>query len=64
MKDCTPLSIVMLVFFKVMQLFVEKTYRHYYQYLEMLDEGHTPLSDVTRHEMYLILYLIMQMGQD
>jgi hypothetical protein len=45
----------MLFFSVIMQLFVEEANRYYHQYLDILDEGHTPLLAMPMQEMYLIL---------
>jgi hypothetical protein len=45
----------MLFFLEIMQLLVEETNRYYHQYLDTLDEGCSPLPDVTVQEMYLFL---------
>jgi hypothetical protein len=63
-KDSLPLSIFMLFFLEIMQLLVEKTNRYYHQYLETIDEGCSPLPDVTILEMYLFLSIIVPMGHD
>jgi hypothetical protein len=55
----------MLFFFEIiMQLLVEEANRYYHQYLDMLDEGHTAVPEVTIQEMYLILSIFLQMGHD
>jgi hypothetical protein len=64
MKDCTPLSIVMLVLFEIMQLFVGKINRYCGQYLNVLDEVHSSLPDVAVNETYLFLSIIVQMEHD
>jgi hypothetical protein len=54
----------MLFFLEIMQLLVEESNRYYHQYLDTLDEGRSPLHDVTIWEMYLFLSIIVQMGHD
>jgi len=43
---------------------VEETNKYYQQYLDTLDEGCSPLPDVTIHEMYLFLSVIVKMRHD
>jgi hypothetical protein len=62
-EDSTPLS-VMLFFMEIIQLLVVQTNRYYYQYLDSLDDGWSPLPDMTLQEMYSFLVLILQMGHD
>jgi hypothetical protein len=45
-------------------LLMVDTHRYYHQYLDSLDDGWTPLPDVTLKEMYSFLALILQMGHD
>ena len=45
-KDSSPLSILMLFFFEIIQLLVEETNRYYHQYLDTLDEWWSSLPDV------------------
>jgi hypothetical protein len=54
----------MLFFLEIMQLLVEETNRYYHPYLDTLDEGRSPLPDVTKQEMYLFLSITVQMGHD
>ena len=63
-KDSSPLSVFMLFFFKIIQLLVEETHRHYHQYLDTQDEGRSPPPYVTVLEMHLLLAIIVQMGHD
>jgi hypothetical protein len=63
-KVASLLSIFMLSFLKIMQLLVEETNRYYDQYLGMLDEIRCPLPDVTIHEMYLFLAIVLQLGHN
>jgi hypothetical protein len=43
---------------------VKETNRYYHKYLDTLDEGCSPLPDVTIQEMYLVSSIIVQMGHD
>jgi len=43
---------------------VEETNRYYHQYFNTLDEGHSPLPDMTVQEMCLFLATVVQMGHD
>jgi hypothetical protein len=63
-KDSTPLSIFMLFFLEIIQLLVVETNRYYHQYLDSLNDGRSPLPDVTLKEMFSFLALILQMGHD
>jgi hypothetical protein len=51
-------------FFEIIQLLVEETKRYYHQCLDALDEGQSPLSDMTVQEMCLFLAVTLQMGHD
>jgi hypothetical protein len=46
-KDSTPYSIFILYFAAVITLLVEEANRYYQQYLDFLDNGHSPIPDVT-----------------
>jgi hypothetical protein len=48
----------------MLSLLVEETNRYYQQYLEVLDDGPSPLPDVTESEMFLFLAIIIQMGHN
>jgi len=61
-KDSSPLSILMLFFFEIIQLLVEETNRYYHQYLGTLDKEWSPLTDVTVQEMCFFVAIIVQMG--
>jgi hypothetical protein len=63
-KDSTPLCVFMLFFTEIIHLLVEETNRYYQQYLDSLEDGHSPLPDVTDSEMFLFLGIIIQMGHD
>jgi hypothetical protein len=56
-KDSTPYSVFMLYFESVIALLVEETNRYYYQYLDTLDDGPSPLPDVTESEMFLAIII-------
>jgi hypothetical protein len=43
---------------------VEETNRYYQHYLATLEDGPTPLPDITGSEMFLLLAIIVQMGHD
>jgi hypothetical protein len=45
----------------LLSLLVEETNRYYQQYLVVLDDGPSPLPDVTESEMFLFLVIIVQM---
>jgi hypothetical protein len=51
-------------FLEIIQLLVVETNRYYHQDLDTLDEGGSPLPNVTVQEMYLFLVIILQMGHD
>jgi hypothetical protein len=57
-----PLAVFMLFFAEVIGLLVVETNRYYHQYLDTLDQGPSPLPDVSEAEMFLFLGLILQMG--
>jgi hypothetical protein len=63
-KDLTPYSIFMLYFASVITLLVEETNIYYHQYLDTLDDGPSPLPDITVTEIFLFLVIIVQMGHD
>jgi hypothetical protein len=54
----------MLYFTAIIHLLVVETNRYYHQYLDRLDDGLSPRSDVTDSEMFLFLVIIIQMGND
>ena len=54
----------MLFFFEIIQLLVEETNGYYHQYLDTLDEGRSPLPDLTVQEMCLFLTIIVHMGHE
>jgi hypothetical protein len=54
----------MLFFLEIIQLLVVQTNRYYHQYLDSLNDGWSPLSDMTLKEMYSFLALILQTGHD
>jgi hypothetical protein len=63
-KDSTPLNVFMLFFLEIIQLLVVETNRYYHQYLDSLNDGRSPLPDVTLKEMFSFLALILQMGHN
>ena len=63
-EDSTPLSIFMVLFFEIIQLLVEETNRYYHLYLDTLDEGQSPLPEVTVQEMHLFLAITVWTGHD
>jgi hypothetical protein len=63
-KDCTPHSIFMLFFVESKKLLVEEPNWYYYQYLDALDEGQSPLPEATIQEMYSCLALKVHKGHD
>jgi hypothetical protein len=63
-KNSTPCSVFILYFAYVITLLVEGTNRYYQQYLDVLDDGPSPLPDVTESEMFLFLAIIVQMRHD
>jgi hypothetical protein len=62
--DSTPFSVFMLYFSGIIHLLVVETNRYYHQYLGRLDDGPSPVPDVTDSEMFLFLGIIVQMGHD
>jgi hypothetical protein len=48
----------------MLSLLVEETDRYYRQYLDILDDGPSPLPDVTESEMFLFLMMIVQIRHD
>jgi hypothetical protein len=62
-KDCTPFFELMLFFRGIIHLLVEETNQYYHQYLNSLENGPSPLPDVTDSKMILSLrVIIIQMG--
>jgi hypothetical protein len=61
-KDSTPLCIFMLYFSEIIHLLVGETNQYCLQYLNKLEDGPSPLLDVTDSEMFLFLGIIGQMG--
>jgi hypothetical protein len=51
-------------YFAVIQQLVEETNRYYQQYLDMLDEGWSPVPDMTAQNMCLFVAIIVKVGQD
>jgi hypothetical protein len=57
-----PLAVFMLFFAEVIGLLVVETNRYYHQYLDTIDQGPSPLPDISEAEMFLFLGIILQMG--
>jgi len=57
------LSVFVHFFFGIIQL-LEETNRYYHYYCDTLDEGWSPLSDMTVQDMCLLLAIIEQMGHN
>jgi hypothetical protein len=51
----SPLSVFLLYFAKIITLLVVETNRYYHDHLDRLDEGCSPLPDVTEAEMLVFL---------
>jgi hypothetical protein len=49
---------------EIIQLLLDETNCYYKQYIDTLDEGPTPLRDVTVQEIYLFVAVVFQMGHD
>jgi hypothetical protein len=58
----TPLSVFLLYFAEIITLLVVETNRYYHDHLDRLDEGPSPLPDVTEAEMLVFLAITIQMG--
>jgi hypothetical protein len=54
----------MLFFLEIIKLLAVETNRYYHQCLDSLDDGWSPLPDMTLKEMYSFLALILQMEHD
>jgi hypothetical protein len=63
-KDSTPLCVFMVFFAGIIHLLVEETNRYYHQYLASLEDGSSPLPDMTDSEMSIFLRIIIQIGHD
>jgi hypothetical protein len=63
-KDSTPLCMFMLFFRGIIHLLVEETNRYYHQYLDSLEDGPSPIPDVTDSKTFLFTGVIIQMGHD
>jgi hypothetical protein len=57
-----PICEFMLFFTGIIHLLVEETNLYYHQYLDSLEDGPSPLPDVTDFEMFLFLGIIIQMS--
>ena len=60
----TPLSVFLLYFAEIITLLVEETNRYYHDHHDKLDEGPSPLPDVTDAEMFSFLAIIILMGHN
>jgi hypothetical protein len=67
-KDSTPITIFLLLFFKMIQLLVAEANKYNNQYLDTLDSGggHSQLPDMAMQEMYMYVFvaIIVQMVHD
>jgi hypothetical protein len=52
------------MFQEIPPLFTQLSSRYYHQYLDILDEGQSPLPDVIVQEMYLFLAIFVRMGHN
>jgi hypothetical protein len=64
LEKITPPNIFVPFFSEIMQILVEEPNRYLHQYFDMIDEQHTPLSDMPMYEMHLFLSVILQVGHD
>jgi hypothetical protein len=58
----SPLSVFLLYFAEIITLLVVETNKYYHGHLDRLDEGPSPLPDVTEAEILVCLALTIQMG--
>jgi hypothetical protein len=58
----SPLNVFLLYFAKIITLLVVKTNKYYHSHLHRLDEGPSPLPDVTEAKTLVFLALTIQMG--
>src|SRR5215510_12576011 len=58
----SPLSVFLLYFAEIITLLVVETNRYYHDHLDRIDEGPSPLPDVTEAEMLVFLAITIQMG--
>jgi hypothetical protein len=58
----SPLSVFLLYLAEIITLLVVETNRYYHDYIDRLDDGPYPESDVTEAEMFVFLALAIQMG--
>ena len=61
-ESSTPLSVFLLYFAEIISLLVVETNRYYHQYLDTLDQGPSPVPDITEAEMFVFLAVTLQMG--
>jgi hypothetical protein len=59
----TPLSVFLLYYAEIITLLLMETNRYYHDHLDRLDEGPSPLPEVTEVEMLVFLAITIQMGQ-
>ena len=58
----SPLSVFLLYFAEIITLLVVETNRYYHDHLDRIDEGPSPLPDLTEAEMLVFLAITIQMG--
>ena len=58
----SPLSVFLLYFAEIITLLVVETNGYYHDYIDRLDDGPSPESDVTEAKMFVFLALTIQMG--
>jgi hypothetical protein len=63
-KGSTPLCVFMVFFTRNIHLLAEETNRYYHQYLDSLEDGPSPLLDMTDSKTFLSLGVINQIGHD
>jgi hypothetical protein len=56
----SPLSIFLLYFVEIITLLVVETNRYYCDYLDRIDEGPSPLPDITEAETLVFLAITVQ----
>jgi hypothetical protein len=60
----SPLSVFLLYFAEIITLLVVESNRYYHDHVDRLDEGPSPLPDMTEAEMLVFLAVTIQMGHD
>jgi hypothetical protein len=63
-KESSPLCVFMLFFKGIIHLLVEEANQHYHQYLDSLEDRHSPLPDVMDAETFLCLAVTIRMGHE